>query len=259
MRTTAVRHRRRGASKKLSSLGTLLKVVACVFLLSFFLKGSYIFLNQIYSFVSHRVSARYFRSLEFSVKGGEKTDPRCIQRLVRTHQQPDLLSMNLKALKRDLEGLPWVKTAAVYRQFPQGLMIHFVEHKPFIVWQEKGIKKLLSDDLTLIPSQKLEDFRTLLVVEAPREKLKPLRPFLRKLLELKPLHNVTRQVVVHRHGRIDLLFKGGAWVRLPADGALSSLSLLGDLLSKYPQRFMQIRILDMQQPGKLVVTLNSDP
>ncbi len=52
-------------------------------------------------------------------------------------KQVDLSSyfqLNVKAVQRSVQGLPWVATVSVRKQWPDKLQVYIVEHKPVAIW-----------------------------------------------------------------------------------------------------------------------------
>ncbi|MGE0716726.1 MAG: cell division protein FtsQ/DivIB [Alphaproteobacteria bacterium] len=75
---------------------------------------------------------------EILVEGRLHTPREMILSAVEARRGTPLLSVDPSAVKERLEGLPWVRSAAVERQLPGTIYIRLVERRPMAVWQRRG-------------------------------------------------------------------------------------------------------------------------
>ncbi|HEX7074598.1 MAG TPA: cell division protein FtsQ/DivIB [Hyphomicrobiaceae bacterium] len=76
--------------------------------------------------------------------GHRMTSDRDIFDALDLTQARSLLRFDSVAARERIERLPWIKTAAITRIFPDSISIEVVERKAFAVWEESG-KDLLID------------------------------------------------------------------------------------------------------------------
>lgn len=62
------------------------------------------------------------------------TDRDRLKAVVARHAEAGFAGMDLHALRNDLEGLPWVRSAALRRIWPDTLHVDVREHEPVAVW-----------------------------------------------------------------------------------------------------------------------------
>ena len=82
-----------------------------------------------------------------------------------------ILGVDLGLAKTRLEALPWVRVADVERLLPDTILVRISERRPLAFWQRHGTLVLVADDGTVLPTSKLDDFRSLIVLvgdDAPR-------------------------------------------------------------------------------------------
>ncbi len=75
-----------------------------------------------------------------------------------------MLSIDLWAIKDNLEKLTWVKHAAVSRQFPSTLNISVTERQPMALWQNNGKVQLIDNDGEVIGENNFTNFTNLLIL-----------------------------------------------------------------------------------------------
>jgi cell division protein FtsQ len=104
------------------------------------------------------------------VTGRHRADREAILDALRVRRGTPILSVDLDAAKTRLEALPWVRSAAVERLLPDGLLVRLVEHHPLAIWQHRHRFDVIDQTGAIIPHARAEDFPGLLQVvgkEAP--------------------------------------------------------------------------------------------
>jgi cell division protein FtsQ len=95
------------------------------------------------------------------VEGRQRVEPQAILAALGANRGTPILSIDLDAAKARLEALPWVQSAAVERQLPDGIYIRLVERQPLAVWQHHRKFDLIDQEGTVIPAARPDDFPSL--------------------------------------------------------------------------------------------------
>jgi cell division protein FtsQ len=70
----------------------------------------------------------------------QRVSPLDVERAIRSSVHgAGLVSVDLAAVSRAVERLPWVDTASIARSWPRGLTVHIVEQVPAARWGESGL------------------------------------------------------------------------------------------------------------------------
>jgi cell division protein FtsQ len=164
---------------------------------------------------------------EVTVEGRVRTDPRELAEVLESRIGTPILSVELDNVRKQLEGLPWVKFAAVRRQLPGTLHAVIEEHRPLALWREKqGARtRLIDEEGDIVPVADLRPFTglPLLIGEgAPRDAARFL-----KLLASEPAIAKRTTVASFVGGRRwNLYVDGRIEVRLPAESEAAALRRL---------------------------------
>lgn len=164
---------------------------------------------------------------EVTVEGRERTPRRDLIRVLESRMGESILSVELADLRKQLEGLPWVKSAAVRRHLPGTLHAVIAERRPLALWRErKGARtRLIDEEGEIIPIADLRPFMglTLLTGKGAPQAAKELSALLATEPEL-----ARRTTVASRIGgrRWNLYLDGRIEVRLPAERAEEALRRL---------------------------------
>lgn len=68
-------------------------------------------------------------------EGRQRTSAGEIYRILEPYYGQSILSVDIGAIQQRLQSLPWVREAAVTRQFPDRLRTTIKEHRPIAIWQ----------------------------------------------------------------------------------------------------------------------------
>lgn len=82
------------------------------------------------------------------------TDRGRLKAVVARHAEAGFAGMDLRALRGDLEALPWVRAAALRRIWPDTLHVDVREHRPVAVWNGQA---LIGRDGTVFRPRRLPD------------------------------------------------------------------------------------------------------
>ena len=123
-----VRREEKGAEKFLRVVKKTIRVALQLLLLSFFLfSGHWIY--------AHLLEDPYFRVKEVKVEGGRKITKETLLSLTVMEGMPNLFSVKLKDVVKQLESHPWVGQVRVRKVFPNKILIQIEERKPMAIIQ----------------------------------------------------------------------------------------------------------------------------
>lgn len=173
-------------------------------------------------------------------------------------QQPIAL-MDLVKLQGDVEGIGWVKSATVRRQFPGALVVSVVERPRLAVWQYKGKDTVIDGDGHVIPEASAIKFLNLPLVVG--EGANEAAGDILQLMQTRgALMQKTFALVRVDTRRWDIHLKNGAIIKLPALNQEQALMRLDALIAQQrvlDQGFAEIDLLDPE--SLVVVPLQAHP
>jgi len=117
-----------GGEKFLGIIKKILRLTFQLLLLSFFLFiGHWVYI--------HLLGDPYFRVREVEVEGGRKIPKETLLSLTVVEGMPNLFSVKLKDVAKQLESHPWIERVQVKKVFPNKILIQIEEKKPMAIIQ----------------------------------------------------------------------------------------------------------------------------
>ncbi|WP_262694891.1 cell division protein FtsQ/DivIB [Kordiimonas aquimaris] len=173
-----------------------------------------------------------------------------------------LLSVDLLALQKRIEALPWVKRADVSRVLPGGLNINITECKPFALLQSDGKVVLVDPDGMVITDRNLaefSDFPLLVGSLSPAD----LRHFEGLMTAAADVAVRVKSAVRVGDRRWDLIFDNGIRVKLPEDitrgyDASVAWEKFINLNKEYKLLAREISVVDMRTPDRLTLRITPE-
>ena len=98
---------------------------------------------------------------EIFTEGRQRTTAAEIVQILEPYYGQNILSVDIAALQKRLESLPWVQNATVTRQLPDQLRTRLVEHRPIALWQTANGPALVSVEGDIIQVRSLSPYRHL--------------------------------------------------------------------------------------------------
>jgi len=197
---------------------------------------------------------------EVVAQGRERTQTGELARALAVFMDKPILMVDIVAIQKQLQGLPWVRTASVRRQLPNVLLVQLEEYRPLALWQEKtgSPVQLIDEQGTVIGVSGITPFRELPLVfgKGAPQGAAVLLDMIRAEPEL-----AARVTAATRVGerRWDLVMDGRVVVNLPAEEAAPAWHRLA-------RHQRQDRILDRAVDGidlrvsdRLVLRLMEEP
>ena len=122
------RREERGAEKFLRVVKKTIRVAFQLLLLSLFLFiGHWVYV--------HLLGDPYFRVREVEVEGGRKITKETLLSLTVMEGMPNLFSVKLKEVVKQLESHPWIEQVRVRKVFPNKILVQIEERKPMAIIQ----------------------------------------------------------------------------------------------------------------------------
>ena len=105
--------------------------------------------------------AQQFPIEKVTVAGNfQQTGNETIQRVVTPYVIRGFFLVNMRAIKDELEQLPWVKRADIHRKWPAELNVHITQHDVLCRWNDRAVfsqeKHLFYPDVNTIPNDVLQ-------------------------------------------------------------------------------------------------------
>lgn len=191
------------------------------------------------------------------VIGRERSDRNAILAALHVHRGTPILGVDLDAAKTRLEALPWVLSAAVERELPEGILVRLVERRPMAVWQHHRRFDVVDQSGAVVADARAEDFPSLLQIvgdDAPAA-----TGDLLALIAAEPelARHVTAATRVGGR-RWDIALDNGIEVMLPEDGASAAWQRLAALDRDDHLLEREVTVIDMRMADRLVLRLPPD-
>jgi cell division protein FtsQ len=191
---------------------------------------------------------------DIQVDGRTTTDTATILAALDAHAGTPMLAVSPTRAKQQLETLPWVRSAAIERRFPDTLYVHLVERRPLGVWQHDGGKfELIDRDGAVIPVTDLSRFAKLPSVIGDDQARRGAAQLLDMLAGEPELAARVSAVTLVGDRRWNVRIDGAIDVMLPEDDMASAWAKLSQL--EHASRILQrdVAAIDMRLPDRLVV------
>ena len=198
-----------------------------------------------------------FRLREVLVTGRVETSAEALAAALRLRTGEPLLALDPDAIRRRVDELPWVKSAAVERRLPDVLYVEIEEHVALALWQRTGRAMLIARDGGVVAAPDLGRFAGLLLVvgdDAP-----PAAAELVDMLAREP--DLRGRVVAASRvagRRWNLRLDNGVEVRLPEEDAAAAWSRLAGLEREHRLLERDLAAVDLRLPDRLVVRLTPE-
>lgn len=201
--------------------------------------------------ISHALDLRV---AEITVEGRDRTAPRDMAGALALYRGTPALLVDLNAMRTRIEALPWVRSAAVARRFPDRIHITVVERRPVARWSGGGIIHLIDADGTPFAPRDTETFAHLPLIEGQGARA-AAASLAAMLAETPTLAGRVRSAERMGDRRWDIQFQGGLVLRLPDRGArkawrrFAAMSAERDLLAD------DVMAVDLRFPDRVVLRM----
>jgi cell division protein FtsQ len=165
-----------------------------------------------------------------------------------------MLYVDVDEARARLEALPWVKSAAVRRVWPNRIHVHIVERRPVALWQLEGAVAVVDSAGEPIAGEDPARFAQLpLVVGKGAER--SVGALLALIATQPNLKSRVKAAVRVGERRWNLRLANGVEVRLPEEGAEAALAELVRLDREENVLARDIKAIDLRFPDRFIVKL----
>jgi cell division protein FtsQ len=195
---------------------------------------------------------------DIEVEGREMTPREDILHALDATRGTPILGIDPLRVKRQLETLPWIRSALVERRLPDTVYIQLEERKPLALWQRQGKTALIDHDGVVVTTEHLERYADLLLVVgdgAPHA-----AEALIAVLGTEPalMKRVTAAVRVGDR-RWDVHLDTGVVVELPELNYGDAWTRLADIDRDHGLLVRDIERVDLRLPDRTVVKVTPEP
>lgn len=204
------------------------------------------------------IGARGFALDDIVITGRERTTLAEIDRVVGLKRGDNILKVNVRRLKQNLELLPWVRDVEVSRSlFPNVLKIEIEEKKVLAIWQLNERFYPLDMNGYVIEADYRPNKPILLVVGAGAAD--HILPFLKMVKETNPAYlsriKVANYISKRRWNVILDDIRSGVTVKLPEEDVEAAWKKLIKLDEAKGILKRKLTIIDLRLQGKVTVKL----
>ncbi len=198
-----------------------------------------------------------FRIENVEVVGREQTDPKALLAAAGLRRGDPILAVSPEVVRRRIEAMSWVASAAVERRLPDTVAITIVERKPIALWQHNDKFALIDargDNLGPVADESASTLPLVVGGDAPSHAS--------TLLSMLATHpDLAKRVQASSWiggRRWDLKMDNGVEVKLPEDGVAEALQQLADAEASSRVLERDVAIIDLRLAGKMIVRLAHD-
>jgi cell division protein FtsQ len=195
---------------------------------------------------------------DIEVEGRTTTDAATIMAALAAVRGTPILGVSPSRAQRQLERLPWVRSASIERRLPGTLFVRLVERQPLAVWQHDGRQELIDRSGEVIAVNDLGRFAKLPTVVG--ENAPAHAATLLDMLASEPdlARRVTAAIRVDDR-RWNLRIDNAIDVLLPEEGAAAAWSRLAALERTKSLLQRDIKTVDLRLPDRLVLRVIAAP
>ena len=166
--------------------------------------------------------------------------------------QGGYFNINVAALRQTVEQLPWVKTAAVRRVWPDAVVISVIEQQPLAVWAKGG---LLNNDGELFKPKQSSRPKHLPLLAAPTGMEHNVTELYRDLsAQLAPLELRIVELQLDNRRAVQLQLHNGIQLVLGREERLARLQRFVNVYNKtLAHHAMRIRRVDLRYSNGMAV------
>jgi cell division protein FtsQ len=195
-----------------------------------------------------------FRIENVEVIGREQTDPKALLKAAGLKRGDPILAVSPDVVRRRIEAMSWVASAAVERRLPDTIAITIVERKPIALWQHNDKFALIDskgDNLGPVPDASASALPLIVGGDAATHAS--------ALLSTLATHpDLAKRVQASSwigSRRWDLRMDNGVEVKLPEDGVAEALQQLADAEASSRILERDVAVIDLRLAGKMIVRL----
>ncbi len=192
------------------------------------------------------------------VEGRERADRQAILDALAIRRGMPILAVDPGAAKRRLESIPWIRSVAVERRFPDTIHIRLVERQPLAYWQRDNRLVLIDREGKPMPGEPVEAFPGLVVLvgeDAPQHGA----ALLDMLASEKEIAGHVAAAVRVGGRRWNLRLDNDVDVALPEEDPAAAWHRLAEIERSEGILQRAVQMVDLRLPDRLVVRTLPEP
>jgi cell division protein FtsQ len=191
---------------------------------------------------------------QVTVQGRQRTARDDLLTALGIHRGDPILGLDLNRLRRQVESIPWVKTASLERDLPDELHVVITEREPIAIWQHESHYFLIDGD-GLVIGEKIDDFANLplIVGDGAPDHTADLIAMLKSEPDLAKRVKATQWISDRRWNVVIANDSDGIEVRLPEESPIDAWHQLAQLDHEHQLLERKISVIDMRLPDRLIV------
>ena len=194
-----------------------------------------------------------FKLSEILVVGRFYTSQKDLRRAMRLERGSPILTYDLKAARKRVEALPWIRHVSVERMLPDKILLFIEESQALAIWQNNGKFSLIDKEGKIIKGVNLNQFQDLMVVIGKHAPNNTAELF--ALLETQPsLKKLIKTAIWVGGRRWNLRMEGEIDIRLPEKNVADALARLVDYERAHQILGEDIKALDLRIPDRLIIS-----
>ncbi|MEJ0097779.1 MAG: FtsQ-type POTRA domain-containing protein [Bauldia sp.] len=167
---------------------------------------------------------------------------------------PSLLTLDLEAARARIEALPWVKTAALKKLYPDTVEIAVSERDPYATWQHDNVVSLVDRAGKVITDDVSDQYAALprVVGIGAAEKA---ADYAALLAPYPAIAAEAKAGILVSESRWTIVLKNGIELMLPSDNPQAALATIVAADRDHGLLSREITAVDLRQPGQMIVRL----
>ncbi len=163
-----------------------------------------------------------------------------------------LFDMDIENAQERIQSLSWVETVVVRRLWPDSIVVHINERRPYALWQNNQIIHVVDHTGTIVLPADIRAFSDLPFVVGPGAADHVQSVW--TMLDAQPaLQERTEAMVFVGDRRWDIVLKNGTRILLPEQRPASALQRLDRYQKQYGLLDLNLQHIDMRVGGRLML------
>ncbi len=163
-----------------------------------------------------------------------------------------LFDMDIESAQARIQSLSWVETVVVRRLWPDGIVVHINERRPYALWQNNQEIHVVDHTGTIVFPADPREFAHLPFVVGPGA-AKHVQSIWAMLDTRADVKERTEALVFVGNRRWDIVLKNGTRILLPEDKPASALQRLVSYHQQHGLLDLNLHRIDMRVRGRLVL------
>lgn len=208
-------------------------------------------------FTQNRLMSMGFVVDRVDVMGEGRLSEPDVRKALGVNQGDYLFALDLKAAQQRVENISWVERAIVRRLWPDRIVVQIIERKPYALWQNDGVIRLVDYEGNIISDVALAEFPELPLIlghDAPQH----FASFDQLVNQHIEFTGQVDSFVHHSTGRWDIVMKSGAVrIKLPKDNTSAALTRLSNLQAQTHILDREVSVIDLRLADRITLSPKS--